>query len=167
MGNLNRKLFFKIYNVTGKYPLCENIATVFAKYISGIYMPIYFLTLLYLFFKDKNKFLFTLFVPMAVLIISTLLRKALGKKRPFAKENVISRIKHKNNGSLPSNHAASSLIIALCTGFVNVYVMCLLIIFSFFTGLSRIMCGVHYPLDVFCGWALSVFCYCIASVIYM
>ncbi len=63
----------------------------------------------------------------------------------------------------PSNHAANGMALAVGVGlFYRRKKLGLLFgFFAFFIGYSRVYVGVHYPLDVLCGFLVGVLCACL------
>lgn len=154
---MNRRLFFKIYNYTCNNKIAEKIGVFIAKYSEALFYAVYFIGGLILLFNNINLLVKYGIIPFFVLLYNTFLRKLLKQPRPFVAENIKSLIPHKANGSCPSNHAASSMIIAFAWWCICPYFTLMLGIVALFTGLSRIMTGVHYPKDVFIGWFIGIF----------
>ena len=42
----------------------------------------------------------------------------------------------------------------------------ILIVLAIFTGLSRVMTGVHYPVDVFLGWLIAIVIGCLGFFVF-
>lgn len=158
MGRImNKRLFYRIYNYTVNNKTAAKAAALLSRYSKFIYVIIYALGFLLLLLKsDIFSMPKYILVPFIVLIVNTALRTMLNKPRPFEAENIEALTVHEANGSLPSNHAASSLIIALSWMLVYPPAAAVFVILAFFTGFSRIMTGLHYPLDVACGWLVAI-----------
>lgn len=154
---MNRKIFLKIYNYTCRNPLVKSLGIFVAKYSEALFYGIYFLGGFVLALNNINLLIKYILIPFVVLLYNTFIRKLLNRPRPFAVENIQSLIPHKANGSCPSNHAASSMIIAFAWWCVCPYFTPLFCIIALFTGASRVMTGVHYPKDVFIGWGIGIF----------
>lgn len=154
---MNRKLFFKIYSFTCTNQMAKKIGIFIAKYSEALYYLIYFLGAVIILLNNPSLLVKYLIIPFVVLMYNTLLRKILKRPRPFVAENIESLIKHKANGSCPSNHAASSMIISFAWWCVYPYFTFIFGVIALFTGLSRIMTGVHYPKDVIIGWFIGIF----------
>ncbi len=153
---MNRKLFFRIYDRAygnEKLGKAAVLLTLFSKYIYMAFYGLGFLILLCsnIFYAPRY-----ILVPFAVLVVNTALRTALNKPRPFVRENIEALAPHEENGSLPSNHAASAMIIAFSWLCIEPVVAAMLMILALFTGLSRVMTGLHYPLDILCGWLIAI-----------
>ncbi len=158
MGRImNKRLFYRIYNYTVNNKTAAKAAVLLSRFSKFIYVVIYGLGFIILLFgSDILLIPRYILVPFAVLVVNTSLRKILNKPRPFESEDIEALVPHEENGSLPSNHAASSLIISLSWLLVCPPVAAAFVLLSFCTGFSRIMTGIHYPLDVVCGWMIAL-----------
>ena len=162
---MNKRLFEKIYFFTAKNKWAEKTAVFITQLSKPAFIIIYIAGILTLYATGKEGTVKMIAVPFFTLVFNTILRKLLNKPRPFLTDGVEKLVEHGESGSFPSNHACSSMIISLSYILVCPRAVLPLIIFSFFTGLSRIMTGVHYPLDVLCGWLISLISGCIFFVL--
>lgn len=104
-----------------------------------------------------HAFLRMIYVPLAVLLEISVLRKIVNRPRPYEKYSTEPVIKRDGKGeSFPSRHTASAFIIAMCAIPVSVPVAIVLLIISLIIGLTRILAGVHYISDVITGAAISI-----------
>ena len=156
VSGMNKLLFDKIYFFTQKNKLAKKTAIFISKFSKPAFIIIYVLGIITLLIKSDLGIVKLIAVPFFTLIFNTILRKLLNKPRPFLRKDVEMLVEHENSGSFPSNHACSSMIISLSYLLVYPFLVPFFITFSFFTGLSRIMTGVHYPIDVLCGWLISL-----------
>lgn len=98
-----------------------------------------------------------IYVPLAVLIVVSILRNFINKPRPYEVYETDPVIKRDGKGkSCPSRHTASAFIIAMCAIPVNLTLTIVLLAISFLIALSRIFGGVHFIRDVIAGAAASV-----------
>ena len=98
-----------------------------------------------------------LLIPFMTLCYNTFMRRMLKRPRPFVREEgVVSLRGHKTSYSCPSNHAASAAVIAMAWYCIWPTAALLLLIPAFFTGVSRMMTGEHYPFDVLLGWIIGI-----------
>lgn len=152
---MNKFLFDKIYFFTLHNERFKKAAVFVSEFSKPAFIFIYIAAIAAVIIKGEG-IVKILTVPFFTLLFNTILRKILNKPRPFLRDDVIKLTEHKNSGSFPSNHACSSVIISLCYILVFPPLVPLFMLFSFFTGLSRVATGVHYPADVFAGWSISL-----------
>ncbi|MEW6170350.1 MAG: phosphatase PAP2 family protein [Candidatus Omnitrophota bacterium] len=137
----------------------------FAKYFFIIIFP---LCICYIFFKKNKRIVYLSFISaISILFINKFIEFFWLRPRPFIMDSVNLLVKHKLDGSFPSDHASVSMAIAVMLFFVNKKIGTILIISSLFIGISRIFCGLHYPLDIFVGlflgWLVSLIIYKISK----
>ena len=93
-------------------------------------------------------------------IIAACLKLAYHSPRPFTVlENVRQLTIPTEPNSFPSGHTSSTFSVVsvlVWTLRENVVVVCLLALFAFLVGFSRIYVGVHYPFDVLVGAVVGV-----------
>ena len=93
-------------------------------------------------------------------IIAACLKLAYHSPRPFTVlENVRQLTIPTEPNSFPSGHTSSTFSVVsvlVWTLRENVVVVCLLVLFAFLVGFSRIYVGVHYPFDVLVGAIVGV-----------
>lgn len=76
--------------------------------------------------------------------------------RPFeALQNVNLLFEHNGGDSFPSGHATFYSALAISFYFYHKYLAIIYIIGAFLIGLSRIIAGIHWPLDILAGYALG------------
>lgn len=154
---MNKLIFDKIYFFTVKNKQARGLAIFISNFSKPAFIIIYIWGIIELLIHGGEGAFEIIAVPAFTLFFNTTIRNYLNMPRPFLRDDVSKLVKHENSGSFPSNHACSSMIISLCYLIVYPPLVPYLIVFAFFTGLSRVMTGVHYPLDVICGWLLSLF----------
>lgn len=154
---MNKLLFDKIYFFTVKNKQAKQLAIFISNFSKPAFIIIYILGIIALLIHGGEGVAEVTAVPCFTLFFNTAVRKYLNMPRPFLRDDVSKLVEHENSGSFPSNHACSSMIISLSYLIIYPTIVPYLILFAFFTGLSRVMTGVHYPLDVICGWLLSLF----------
>ena len=102
-------------------------------------------------------FFFMLCIPASVLILVTVFRKVVNRKRPYEKFGTPPLFERDGLGdSFPSRHTASAFIIAMSGFLLNVWVGVALLIFAALIGLTRYLAGVHFLTDVLAGAAISI-----------
>ena len=164
LKDLNRKLFFKLYKFSSQNESCGKTAVALSKTAEIFFFAIYGIGALMILLSPLTagkSFSFMILlrylaVPLITLIYNTFLRKLLGRPRPFVREeNVKSLTGHKESGSCPSNHAASSMVISMAWYCIFPPITLLLMIPVALTGISRVLTGEHYPFDVMLGWFIG------------
>ncbi len=153
---MNNRLFNKIYFYTAKNEKLKKTAIFISNFSKPAFIIIYFVGIITLLLKGGNGIAKVIAVPFFTLLFNTTLRKILNKPRPFLRGDIEKLVDHKASGSFPSNHACSSMIISLSYLIIYPSLVPLFVLFAFFTGISRVMTGIHYPLDVVCGWLISL-----------
>lgn len=153
---MNNRLFNKIYFFTINNKWAKKLTIFISNFSKPAFIIIYILGIIALLIKGDMGIVKLIAVPFFTLIFNTTLRKLLNKPRPFLKENVTQLVAHEASGSFPSNHACSSMIISLSYLLILPVLVPFFVIFAFFTGLSRVMTGVHYPIDIIAGWLISI-----------
>jgi undecaprenyl-diphosphatase len=99
-----------------------------------------------------------------------LLKEALQRPRPS-----LPLVKPLTNFSLPSGHACSGFLLYALLGYflwnsrlpgpVRIILIILLLLFSFFIGVTRIYLHLHYASDVVAGFFLAILFTCIAFAV--
>ena len=155
---MNRKIFYALYNAANKNEILKKTALTLSRGAELFFFIIYGIGALMIFLAGRYTMLVKyLAIPFITLCYNTFLRKMLKRPRPFVKEeDVVSLRGHKKSYSCPSNHAASAAVIAMAWYCIYPPAVPLLMIAAFFTGLSRMMTGEHYPFDVALGWAIGI-----------
>jgi membrane-associated phospholipid phosphatase len=89
-------------------------------------------------------------------LLSQVLKRSFFRTRPDLPVGIISLIQAPDRFSFPSGHATASLSIALPLALVLPLPIGIPILaLGLAVGLTRCYLGVHYPGDVFAGWALA------------
>lgn len=155
---INQEIFDRLFYFGNRHKKLTVFVTIFSCYLFFI---LYALGYLYIFF-NFNKFgyidvLKYMLIPLATIVVAKILRKKINAKRPFEKMNIKSIVKHKGGNSLPSNHSASAMVLAISLTYIFPKGFYVFFILAMITGISRIMAGLHYPIDVLCGFILGAF----------
>jgi len=153
---MDRKLFFLIFNFTSENKYLSNSAVFISNFSSKIFIMIYAITSLYTAYFIPDKLVLFLIVPFSLLVLNKILRKIIKRVRPADAFDLSLPVERSLEFSFPSNHATSSMIIALAILFLNLHFGIIMIFMSILTSVSRIMTGLHYPFDVIFGWILAL-----------
>ncbi len=160
---MNKGLFFLLFGLGQKNKPLAAAAKLIAKYSYPFFYLVYALGFFLAIYIDKKLLAAYLFIPFTVYLINNGLRSSLKKPRPFQELNITPLLNHEGSPSFPSNHAACAMVIALAfinvmkasalsfSGLSYIFVPCALV-----TGLSRVVCGIHYPKDVALGWIIGI-----------
>jgi undecaprenyl-diphosphatase len=87
-------------------------------------------------------------------LAANLLKIVFHTSRPFTTLGIVP-LYMESTYSFPSSHAAIFASLALSLYFVHKRFGLLFIVIALLIGLSRIVIGVHYPVDVISGWLLG------------
>lgn len=153
---MNKRLFFWLYNMAKDNKAVGRIAVFVASHTNKIYALVYLIGMVYAFFQNSNLLFRFILIPFITIVYNSILRKILNRPRPFKELEIESLIEHEDKGSCPSNHAVSAMIIAMAWCSIFPVVGAILVVLAVFTGISRVMTGVHYPIDVFLGWIIAI-----------
>lgn len=132
------------------------------------FIPLYALLLFLLYKKFGLKSLFIFIVVVALMItftdqITNVFKRGFERPRPCRAEGVMefARFVAKRCGlyGFFSGHAANSMAAAVFAGLLlKPYYKNLIFILLFWSAIvaySRIYVGVHYPIDILCGWTFG------------
>ncbi len=152
------------------FRLSENpFITKFALFLSYpfTYGLIALLFIWIIFVSKRKMFNFSLFFLSVFFswLTAAILKNILHVSRPFITEHVIPLYKE-TGFSFPSEHMAVFTAIAVCMFLVNKKSGIIFSIIAIFIGLSRIIIGVHYPLDILGGLFVGLIISLIARKIY-
>ncbi len=156
--NLDNKLFLFIYTKTSNKTV-KSIFNTITKTSKPFFIVAYIL-LLYIIYTTKSfdTFKICLFEPLLVLFLCKFLRKSIGRKRPYIIFKELN-IQKKEDASFPSNHTASSFIISFMFFLLNPQIAFFMIFLAFIVSISRIIVGLHFPLDVLFGFLIPLAIY--------
>lgn len=93
---------------------------------------------------------------VAAWLIAKLIKFSFPMPRPFvALENVNLLFEHGNIDSFPSGHATFFFGVAVALSFYHRFLGGLYIAGAILIGLSRVIAGVHWPIDILAGYFLG------------
>ena len=104
-----------------------------------------------------HRFILSIVVPAVTLVGVAVMRKLIGKKRPYEKFETNSLIKKDKSGqSFPSNHSACGFVIAMSGFTISIWLGAALLLVAFIIALTRIFAGVHFIIDVVAGSIIGI-----------
>jgi membrane-associated phospholipid phosphatase len=144
--------------VRGAQSLSSPALTIIMKGLSLAGTEFFFLAFLPLIYWciDKRRGLRIGILVFLSAAINMRLKLAFAQPRPYDLEPALGMAKESSYG-LPSGHAQASAVFAGSTAplFSPPWGMVFAIALPFLVGISRIYLGVHFPTDVFAGWAIG------------
>ncbi|SDZ08780.1 phosphatase PAP2 family protein [Tindallia californiensis] len=153
---IDAMLFMNLFQFANKNDGLGNIMVTITNHSSKVFAMIYLIGIGILLVKRKKVVLPFIIAPATAFITVHIIRFLYERPRPFVAMDIDSLIYHAPDGSLPSMHAVSAFVIAVAIWHVNKNVGRWVLILAGITGLSRVMVGVHYPLDVLLGALLAI-----------
>lgn len=151
---MNSELFHYIF-LLSRNPYIANTALFFSYLLPfAVVIILIIWSVSFSFQKVHNLFLFCL-SGLGAVAVSHLLKLVFSIDRPFIKWSDITPLVHSAGFSFPSDHAAVMAGLAGAGFFIDHKLGILLIIFAVLVGISRIVLGVHYPLDILAGWLVG------------
>ena len=138
-GNIGNKLFLL------------RLLRAFNRFMTVV-MPIVYLILLATTYLQEGlgkQVLIYVFVPATGFVILSFLRKKINAPRPYEEWDIKPLLDRDSPGqSMPSRHVFSATIISMACFHASLSLGVILLVFSAFLGLVRVLGGVHYPKDV-------------------
>jgi undecaprenyl-diphosphatase len=179
---MNNTIFFELYNLSHKSPFFDWSVLFFAK--PFIYIAI-FITFIFLVFYTAGHFdkrnlslkynlrarlknLYFVFSSVIVAwLITDVLKSIIASPRPFIVfENLKPLFLHGGMDSFPSGHATFFGALAMSMYLVNKKTGYFFITGALLVGLSRIISGVHFPIDILFGYIIGISVSLIFSLIF-
>lgn len=111
------------------------------------------LVALWVFYKTpreakKNLAVFGMIVLILSYLVSVIAGMLYSHPQPFALENITPLIAHEVDNSFPSHHTLLVAAIASVIYLYNRRVGSLLFLLALLVGMSRVLAGIHHPIDV-------------------
>ncbi len=157
---LDKKVFLKLYFFANSNKNINLFANKFSNMCKKLFYALYFLLIAYLVLNNSLETKIIL-IPFSVYLLLKIIRILIKRKRPYLVFSSLNLPKRKKY-SFPSNHTGASFIISYTFLYLNVYIGIFLLIISAILGLCRILIGLHFPLDVLCGFLIST----VASILF-
>ena len=158
INTIDKRLFSYIWGVSRKRGRVYRTSVLIAKISRPFYIAAYAGGVFFMLDKIARLPAYVL-VPAACMAASYMLRGALKQPRPynsFDSGSGFLNLPRPKSYSCPSNHSASSAVIAATCTWVYFPLGMVLFVLCLPTGLCRICAGLHYPADIAAGWALGL-----------
>lgn len=169
---MNNQIFFNLHSISNNNYFLDKIIIFCAEYLPYILI----LSVIIFIFREnigefdyrnpfgiiKKRFnnLFKIFAPVFIsFIVGDILKNIFSSPRPFIefKEIVKPLFIHGGMDSFPSGHSIFFMSLAVSSYFVNKKLGYFLFFCAVVIGFSRIISGVHYPIDIIWGYILGAF----------
>lgn len=159
---MNDQIFFSVFNLSE-----ISFFSQLSIFLHNFTYPLLFLILLSCFFLKRRFFsiIFLFSSGFLAWLLARLLKHIFLEPRPFMSLDVVPLV-IEEGFSFPSEHASVFAALAVSMLFINRKLGYVLVILAILMGLSRIILGVHYPVDVLFGFILGSFIALILSKIF-
>lgn len=152
---MNEKLFYFFNNLVNKSEFFDQIVIFFADYfIFIVFLSIIF----YFFFKNGRNFkdtIFVIFTGFSAWALSHFLKDFLRTERPFIKLSDVHTLVEGTGYAFPSGHTISLAAMSFFVLSFNRKLGYIFLICTLLVGISRIIAGVHFPIDIIGGFVLG------------
>lgn len=133
---------------------CLNRMNVLLTRVVYVAYPLF---VLYLLWNHDERWIKVTAVPAFFFVLLTVIRRGINRQRPYEAWNISPLINKDTEGkSMPSRHVFSATIIAMAFFSIWQSVGVFFLIWSLLLAFIRILGGVHYPSDVFCGFLIGM-----------
>jgi len=160
---VNQKIFFKLNNLVGKSKIFDLTLIFWAKYFPFVFWL--WLIIIFLFPNvgkslnlSRERIIYIHLIGILVWLLVLLIKMIRFTPRPYLiKQTKVLIKKKKSSSAFPSGHTA--LFFALGGAFIHFSVPLgtLAFICAFLVGLSRLISGLHWPVDILGGAIIGTF----------
>ena len=164
---LHEQLFYWLYGISGVNTVADNIIIFFAKYLDWfvVVAGVLFI-LIHRHARRKRKktsfrirFTEGVYVVMSVSfgwLLSYIGKHFFFRPRPFIRYSDIEPLFiYGSYDSFPSGHATLFAALAVAIFIHHKRAGIIFIVLALLISLARVIAGVHFPIDIFAGWALG------------
>ncbi len=164
---MNETIFYFFYNLAHRSEMLDQMIVFFALYFPYLVIMLAGLFLLFhhdvfkaenpyqVFLQKKKEILMVFFVSGFAWIVAKLLKLILHISRPVTELSNIDPLLLKTDFSFPSGHATFFVALAFSIFFMHKKAGYWFLFFALIIGITRIMAGVHFPLDILVGFVLG------------
>ncbi|MEX0933134.1 MAG: phosphatase PAP2 family protein [Candidatus Paceibacterota bacterium] len=159
LSELHTQLFYILNSFSGLYPILDSVLFSLA---NGTGVVLFLLITLWVLVREKNwkrsaLLLAHIVIPVCIAIIYTeVLKNLFQAPRPWVSLSDV-RVLFEYGGfdSFPSGHATAYGALALSTYFYSRHLGLYIGLVALCISLSRIIVGIHWPLDIIAGFAIG------------
>lgn len=154
---MDHLIFQQINNLALKNLYLDEAAIFCASFLGYVLIGILFILLIRN-FKKYCKIIVQAFISgiFARFIIVEIIRFIWDRARPFVSNPVNLLINHSPSSSFPSGHATFFFALSYLIYLYNKKIGLLFLIASFLISISRVFCGIHWPLDILAGALVGI-----------
>lgn len=166
---MNTDLFFMIYELTGRDPWLNGVVFFVAQHLDNVMIAIVAIVLVVFFIHGKDwrprRFHVWIYELLAIgcgtvgaWLIAVIVKAIVSAPRPFVTfSQVHPLVVESPYTSFPSGHATVFFAIAMAVYMYHKKSGYFFFFCAFLISLSRVMAGVHYPVDIIAGAAIGIF----------
>jgi len=150
---MNNDIFYFFYNLGQQSKLIADFAIL----LNNLTYPVLGLVLIWAIFLSKRRFIsfsILFLTSITTWLVAYTLKLLFQIPRPFV-EFGITPLAYESGYSFPSEHASVFFAIAFATIFLDKKVGRALLFLAVLIALSRVVLGVHYPIDIIAGFLLG------------
>lgn len=167
---MNHSIFFSLYSLAHRSDAGDWLFVFLSEVFGFIFF--FFVAILFAFYKEgsfsfktpfkdfKSKFkeMFITFFPAVFSwLFATIIKKIIVTPRPFVLFDQVNPLfVHGSLDSFPSGHAMFFATLATSLFFVNKKLGLLFSFIALVVGLSRVISGVHFPVDILTGYISGI-----------
>lgn len=167
LNQMNNTIFYLFYNLAHQSNFFDHIVVFFSVYFPYIVIGLAGLFLLfhhdilksenpYQVFLEKKKEILKVFLPaLCAVLIGLILKFLIAAPRPFVALQNVYALFPETGYAFPSGHATFFSALAVSLFFYNKKAGYIFMFFALVIGLSRIIAGVHFPIDILSGFVLG------------
>ncbi|MFA5791418.1 MAG: phosphatase PAP2 family protein [Candidatus Paceibacterota bacterium] len=148
---MNNQIFYFFYNLAHQSEIFDKIVIFFAVYFPYIVVILAGLFLI----KKWKEFFIVFFSGVLAWILAVILKNLFHIPRPVLSLYDIHPLFTKTTFSFPSEHSMLFFAFATAIFLFHKKAGYFFMFFAFIIGISRIIAGVHFPLDIFGGFVLG------------
>ncbi len=152
---MNNAIFYFFYSLAHQSAFFDNIVIFTAVYFPYIVILLAGL-FLFLYRKNWREFFLVFFSGFLAYFLAVILKILFHTSRPFEALSNVYSLFPETGLSFPSSHATFFSALAVSLFFYHKKAGYVFMFFALLIGLSRIVAGVHFPIDIFGGFILGI-----------